>query len=125
MHKLFVQRSILLKPLSECPTCVQMQAAAFQVGFGVIYPTILAPIAACMFATRHYTYRLPSITENPLEVLQLLRKFTKPIVPVLGSILIGQSLATIYLTYKEQKQNCKVLIKMRKFEQEMEQELGM
>ncbi|XP_037818447.1 uncharacterized protein LOC119608191 [Lucilia sericata] len=124
-HKLFVQRSILLQPMSECPTCVQMRAAAFQVGFGVIYPTILAPMAACMFATRHYTYRLPSITENPLEVLQLLKKFTKPIVPILGSILVAQSLATVYLTYKEQEQNIKVLIKMRKFEQQVEQELGM
>lgn len=110
--------------MSECPTCVQLRAAAFQVGLGVVYPTILAPMAACMFATRHFTYRLPSITEKPLEVLQLLRKFTKPIVPMLGSILVGQSLVTVYLTYKEQEQNLKVLIKMKKFEQQMEQELG-
>lgn len=124
-HKFFVQRYILLDPIAECPTCLQMRAAAFQTGFGVVYPTLLAPFAACMFATRHFTYRLPSITEKPLEVFQLIKKFTKPIVPVLGSILIGQSLVTIYLTYKEQEQNLKVLMKMKKFEQQVEQELGM
>ncbi|KAM7350558.1 uncharacterized protein ACRADG_009117 [Cochliomyia hominivorax] len=123
-HKLFVQRSILLEPMAECPTCVQLRAVAFQVGLGAIYPTFLAPMAACMFATRHYTYRLPSITEKPLEVFQLLKKFTKPIVPILSSILIGQSLVTIYLTFKEQEQNINVLIKMKKFEREMEQELA-
>lgn len=124
MHKLFVQRSILLEPMSECPTCIQMKSAAFQAGFGVVYPTILAPMAACMFATRHFTYRLPSITEKPLEVLQLLKKFTKPIVPILGSILVGQSLITIYLTYKEQEQNLKVMLKLRKLEQQMDQEMA-
>lgn len=124
-HKFFVQRSLLLKPMEECPTCVQMRAVAFQGFFGVIYPSLLAPIAACMFASRHFTYRLPYITENPLEVLQLIRKFTKPIVPILGSIFIGQSLVTVYLTYKQQSQNIKIIINLKKFEQKIEQELGL
>lgn len=123
-HKFFVQRPLLLEPMGECPTCVQMRAMTFQAGFGVIYPTILAPFAACMFATRHYTYRLPSITEKPMEVFQLLRKFAKPIVPILTAILCAQSLAAIYLTYEEQKQNLIVLSKMRKIEQQIDSQLG-
>ncbi|XP_005181026.1 uncharacterized protein LOC101888999 [Musca domestica] len=123
-HKLFVQRSVLLDPMGECPTCIQMRAMTFQTAFGVIYPTILAPLSACMFATRHFTYRLPSITENPKEVFQLIRKFTKPILPILSAILCIQGLTAIYLTYEEQKENLVVLAKMKKFEQEVEANLG-
>lgn len=122
-HKFFVQRSILLEPLGECPTCIQMRALTFQSAMGVVYPTVLAPFAACMFATRHFTYRIPSITENPMEVLQLIKKFTKPIVPTLLTIFVGQSLIAIYLTYKEQQQNLRILINMRKFERKLEEEL--
>ncbi|XP_013101219.1 uncharacterized protein LOC106082987 [Stomoxys calcitrans] len=124
-HKFFVQRPILLEPMAQCPTCVQMRAMTFQAGFGVVYPTILAPFAACMFATRHYTYRLPSITQNPMEVFQLIRKFTKPIIPILSAIFCVQGLAAIYLTYEEQKENLIVLAKMRKIEQEAEERLGL
>ncbi|KAI9590278.1 hypothetical protein GQX74_008446 [Glossina fuscipes] len=122
-HKLFVQNSLILRGMSECPTCIQLRAAAFQVSFGGIYPGILAPFAACMFATRHFTYRLPAITEQPLEVLQLLRKFAKPILPTMGMILAGQALITIYLTYKQQKQILEIYMKMKKIEQNIETEL--
>lgn len=30
-----------------------------------------------MYATRHFTYRLPSLTEKPKEILSLYVKFTK------------------------------------------------
>ncbi|TMW43717.1 hypothetical protein DOY81_011202 [Sarcophaga bullata] len=125
---IFVNNHYRNKLKLECPTCgVRLESGLRfrnRVWCG-IYPTNVGPFAACMFATRHFTYRLPSITEKPLEVFQLIKKFTKPIMPVLGSILIGQSLVTIYLTYKEQEQNLKVLMKMKKFEQQVEQELGM
>lgn len=123
-HKFFVQRDILLESmqLSNCPLCLQMRGVAFQAGLGVIYPTMLAPFAAFMFATRHYTYRLPSITEQPMEVFKLWRKMTKPIVPILGALLAGQSIITMYLTYKEQEENFKVQLQMKYMEQKLEEE---
>lgn len=48
-----------------------------QVGTGLLYPLVLAPFASFMFATRHFTYKLPSLTEQPKEILKLGLKFTK------------------------------------------------
>lgn len=124
-HKLFVQRDIILKPFDICSTCVQVRAAAIQTGFGVLYPTVMAPIAACMFATRHYTYRLPSITDDFFNVVKLLLRFTKPITTSLTSIAISQALIALYLTYKEQQQHINLIIQMQQFEKEMEQKLNL
>ncbi|XP_030377089.1 uncharacterized protein LOC115625983 [Scaptodrosophila lebanonensis] len=121
-HKFFIQRPILVNPLSECPVCIQVRAAAFQTALGVVYPSILAPLAAFMFATRHYTYRLPSITESPMEVFQLWRKFTRPIVPVLGSIIALQALLTMYLTGKQETQNFNLMLRMKEIEREIEEQ---
>lgn len=121
-HKFFIQRPLLLNPLAECPVCTQMRSAAFQTAVGAVYPTILAPIAAFMFATRCYTYRLPSITENPREVLMLYRKLTRPITPALTTIIAIQAFITMYLTGKEEKQNYNLLLRMKQIEHELEEQ---
>ncbi|EDV59353.1 uncharacterized protein LOC6540987 [Drosophila erecta] len=121
-HKFFIQRPILLNPLGECPVCIQVRSAAFQTSLGIVYPTILAPFAAFMFATRCYTYRIPSITESPREVFQLWRKFTRPIVPALGTIIGLQALLTMFLTGQEDKQNFKLMLRMKEIEHHLEQE---
>ncbi|EDW57636.1 uncharacterized protein [Drosophila virilis] len=119
-HKFFIQRPLLLNPLAECPVCTQVRSAAFQTALGVVYPTILAPFAAFMFATRCYTYRLPSITESPREVLMLYHKFTRPIIPALSTIIVVQAFLTMYLTGKEEKQNFNLLLRMKEIEHELE-----
>nr|XP_016923753.1 uncharacterized protein LOC108005089 [Drosophila suzukii] len=121
-HKFFIQRPILLNPLGECPVCIQVRSAAFQTGLGIVYPTILAPFAAFMFATRCYTYRMPSITESPREVFQLWRKITRPIVPALGTIICLQALLTMFLTGQEDKQNFLLMLRMREIEHQLEEE---
>ncbi|KAH8298137.1 hypothetical protein KR018_008016 [Drosophila ironensis] len=120
-HKFFIQRPILLNPLGECPVCIQVRSAALQTGLGVVYPTILAPFAAFMLATRCYTYRMPSLTESPREVLQLWRRMTRPIFPALGTIICAQALITMYLTGQEDKQNFKLMLRMREIEHELEE----
>ncbi|XP_067626714.1 uncharacterized protein [Eurosta solidaginis] len=122
-HKFFVQRSIILDDFTGCPLCLQIRAGAVQGALGVCYPTILAPFAASMFATRHFTYRLPSITEEPLEVFKLWRKLARPIFPVLGAALAGQAVIAMYITYKEQMQNWKLHMKLKHLEQLAEQQL--
>ncbi|SPP86227.1 uncharacterized protein LOC117588120 [Drosophila guanche] len=121
-HKFFVQRPILLDPLGECPLCRQVRGAAFQTSLGIVYPTILAPFAAFMFATRCYTYRLPSITESPKQVFMLWRQFTRPIVPTLATIIAFQAFLAMYLTYKQEKQNFSVMLRMKEIEYQLEQE---
>ncbi|KAH8355861.1 uncharacterized protein LOC110183827 [Drosophila serrata] len=120
-HKFFIQRPILLNPLGQCPTCLQVRSAAFQTSLGIVYPTILAPFAAFMFATRCYTYRMPSITENPREVFMLWRKLTRPIVPALGTIICVQALITMFLTGLEDKQNFQMMLRMKEIEHELEE----
>lgn len=120
-HKFFIQRPILLKPLTECPVCTQVRSAFIQAAAGVVYPTILAPLAAFMFATRCFTYRLPSVTENPREVFMLYRKFTRPIVPALGTIIAIQAFVTMYLTGKEEKQSFEIMLRMKEIEHELEE----
>ncbi|EDW03664.1 GH11355 [Drosophila grimshawi] len=121
-HKFFIQRPILLDPLGECPVCKQVRSAAFQSALGVVYPTILAPFAAFMFATRCYTYRLPSITENPRDVFMLYRKLTRPIIPALSTIIAIQAFVTMYLTGQEEKQNFNLMLRMKEIEHRLEQQ---
>ncbi|XP_053965568.1 uncharacterized protein LOC128867953 [Anastrepha ludens] len=116
-HKFLVQRLVLLDQRAECPLCLQMRASFFQGGVGVCYPTVLAPFAAFMFATRHYTYSLPSVTKEPLAVFKLWQKMTRPILPVLGAALAGQAVVAMYITYKEQQQNWRLTMKMKRLEQ--------
>ncbi|XP_055909169.1 uncharacterized protein LOC129944034 [Eupeodes corollae] len=114
-HKFFIQKELLLEPF-QCPTCLQLRAAAFQTCLGVIYPSLLAPIASFMFATRHYTFRLPSVTEKPMEVVALLRKMTKPIVPTIGAVISFHALLAMYITFKETQQYINVQKKMVQLE---------
>lgn len=72
----FIQSHIILQKF-ECPLCIQTRAAVIQGLSGVAYPFLLAPLAAFFFATRHFTYRLPSITAQPKENFKLWFKFTK------------------------------------------------
>lgn len=60
----------------------------FQVGTGLFYPLFLAPMASFMYATRHFTYRLPSITEDPKGIFKLFLKFTKS-AGTLTAVLFG------------------------------------
>lgn len=116
-HKFLVQRHVILEQHTACPLCLQLRAGAIQGGFGVCYPTILAPFAAFMFATRHYTYRLPSIMKEPLEVFKLWQNMTRPILPVLAAAFAGQAVVAMYITYKEQMQIWRLQLKMQHLEQ--------
>lgn len=101
-HKGLVTKEIMLKP-NACSTCLEIRSSFIQAGFGVVYPTIMAPLAAFMFATRYFTYRLPDITENPKEVLQLWRKLTKPLVSRITALVCFHGIAAILITHLEFK----------------------
>lgn len=102
-HKGAVTRDVILKP-NICSTCLEIRSLFIQSGFGVVYPTIMAPLAAFMFATRYFTYRLPEITENPVEVLKLWKKLTKPLVPTITALICFHGICAILITHKELQQ---------------------
>lgn len=53
------------------------------------------------FATRHFTYRLPSITENPKQLFAVYKKMTRPLTMFL-TIAVGiHIISAMALTQKE------------------------
>lgn len=49
----FIQSEILLRK-EMCPVCLQVKASAFQLAFGVGYPTLLAPLASYVVSVWHF-----------------------------------------------------------------------
>ncbi|XP_052900942.1 uncharacterized protein LOC128307225 [Anopheles moucheti] len=118
-HSTFVLPDVMLRK-EPCPVCLQTRAAAFQGAFAVAYPMMLVPLSSFMFATRHFTYRLPSIVEKPKEVLKLYRKLSGPIMlPVTLMLAFNVALA-IFLTGKEFETVYKINFRMLELERQFE-----
>lgn len=94
-------QSKLLLNKYDCPLCLQTQAGFWQAASATIWPFALAPMASFMFATRHFTYKLPSITEKPKEVFALWWKFSKSAKNLALSLFAINMLAGMFLTSKE------------------------
>lgn len=114
-----VQSDVLLRRY-QCPSCLQVRAALFQAGFGVVYPFLLGPIASFMFATRHFTYRLPSITEQPREVVKLWMKLTKSASGTGTAFLILNLFAGMLITYREMTEHYTINLKLTELEEKLE-----
>ncbi|XP_049300355.1 uncharacterized protein LOC125773542 [Anopheles funestus] len=120
-HSTFVLPDVLLRK-EPCPVCLQTRAAAFQSVFAVAYPMMLVPLSSFMFATRHFTYRLPSIVEKPKEVLKLYRKLSGPIMMPITIMLAFNVALTIFLTGKEFETVYNINFKLLEIERQIENE---
>lgn len=90
---------IILNPL-KCPLCVQTTATVLQLGAGVVQPFILASASTLMFATRHFTYRFPSIISHPKKFLKFYTHLTRPMAyPMMVNFAL-QAIAVQFVTYK-------------------------
>lgn len=118
-HNDLVLPAIILEQ-EKCSLCVQTRSAVIHTGFSIILPSLLAPLSGFMFATRHFTYRLPSITEKPMEVLKLYIKLTKPITNSLLIIAGANALFAMYLAYKQMETVCFVKSKLLEFDSKYE-----
>ncbi|XP_059616778.1 transmembrane protein 126A [Phlebotomus argentipes] len=113
VHKVMIQSHLLLRQY-DCPVCIQIRAGLLQAAVAGVYPAILAPLASFMFATRHFTYKLPSITQSPMEVFQLWKKLTRPIaLPLLG-ICFGNYLFGMYITSRQIEDFHSIMIQVDK-----------
>ncbi|PNF15749.1 hypothetical protein B7P43_G11660 [Cryptotermes secundus] len=110
-HQQAVTTGIVLQK-TACPLCIQLRASAVQVGFSVIYPTLLSPLVGFTLASYYNSYRLPQITEDFKAVFALWRKFTKPIRSSLFSIAIAQALVAMWITYCEATSYYKIQAKL-------------
>uniref|UniRef100_A0A182QAC0 Transmembrane protein 126A n=1 Tax=Anopheles farauti TaxID=69004 RepID=A0A182QAC0_9DIPT len=120
-HTTFVTPSVVLRK-EPCPVCLQTRAAAIQGGFAVAYPMLLVPLSSFMFASRHFTYRLPSITEKPKEVLNLIRKLSGPIMMPITLMLAFNVALAMFLTGKEFETVYKVNMELFEIERRLEDE---
>ncbi|XP_065075320.1 uncharacterized protein LOC135699075 [Ochlerotatus camptorhynchus] len=116
-HRAFIVPDVVLAR-QQCPVCVQTRAGLLQAAFSTVYPMLLAPMSAFMFATRHFTYRLPSITEQPREVLKLYKKLSNPIMLTVTGLLAFNMMVSMFLTGKEFETVYKVNLKLQEQEQE-------
>uniref|UniRef100_A0A182N066 Transmembrane protein 126A n=1 Tax=Anopheles dirus TaxID=7168 RepID=A0A182N066_9DIPT len=120
-HTTFVTPAVVLRK-EACPVCLQTRAAAIQGAFAVAYPMLLVPLSSFMFATRHFTYRLPSITEKPKDVLKLFRKLSGPIMMPITLMLAFNVGLAMFLTGKEFETVYKVNMRMYELERQLEDE---
>ncbi|XP_021923068.1 uncharacterized protein LOC110831410 isoform X2 [Zootermopsis nevadensis] len=110
-HQEAVSSDIILQK-TVCPLCIELRATALQVGFSVIYPSLLSPLAGFALASYYNSYKLPLFSEDPKGVFAVWRKLIKPIGSTLFSIAVAQSLIAVWITYCEAKSYYKVQAKL-------------
>lgn len=104
----------------DCPLCLQTNAGIVQGGMAVGYPFLLAPVASFMFATRHFTYRLPSLTTETKDVVKLWLKFTRS-GATMGLVLLGVNMVVaIMLTARQMQEHANISMALAEFERKVE-----
>uniref|UniRef100_A0A182VSN3 Transmembrane protein 126A n=1 Tax=Anopheles minimus TaxID=112268 RepID=A0A182VSN3_9DIPT len=97
-----------------------IMATVFHSAF--VLPDVVLRKEPCPFATRHFTYRLPSIIEKPKEVFKIYRKLSGPIMLPITMMLAFNVALTIFLTGKEFETVYKINFRLLEIERQMEQE---
>lgn len=97
-----IQGDIFLDP-NGCIICKEMESSAIQVGTGVIQPIILSMISSYMYATRHFTYRIPSAINEPKACLKFTGIITKKFLPKFYLCAALQLMIATYVTHMEVK----------------------
>lgn len=99
--KQLVTNQIYLNPLG-CSLCKEARAAAVQVGFGLVQPLLLVPASSFMFATRHFTYRLPSPIRNTKDFVRVCMQLYRPLkVPMTINVAL-QVIIACFITHMEE-----------------------
>lgn len=86
-----MQRELFINP-AGCSICLHTKAALLQFGVGIVQPALLAPLSSLMFATRHFTYRIPSPIKQTNAFFKFMYKISKPIA---SSLMIASGLQTL------------------------------
>lgn len=97
----YTQQNIYLDPYG-CSICKGTRAAAIQIGFGLLQPLVLVPASAFMFATRHFTYRMPSPIHNPKEFFIFYKKLYKPLRGPMTINVCLQIMLAFFITHMQE-----------------------
>lgn len=63
----------------NCAICTEAKSAAVQLFFGLVQPLLLVPASSFLFATRHFTYRIPSPFHYPKDFIRFLKQIYGPL----------------------------------------------
>lgn len=85
-----------------CSLCKETRASVLQFLSGIVQPTLLAPISVFMFATRHFTARIPSAIHNRKEFIQFVVTLSRPLKRSMSIILGGNILLAMFITHMEE-----------------------
>jgi transmembrane protein 126A len=107
LHHNKIQNELLRGQLN-CPTCAEIRALFIQVGLGFLYPVLLAPIVTMAVAKKDLMYPLPPLTE-PIKVLELVKKASKPLYPWIVAGVVLHFGVTIFVVHKEGQAFAKIM----------------
>lgn len=100
-HSSIILKDVYLDPYG-CTLCKGTKAATLQVALGLVQPLLLVPASAFMFATRHFTHRIPSAIHNRKEFLRFVGKLYSPLKIPMGVNVIVQTLLAFFITHMEE-----------------------
>lgn len=87
---------------------------------GVAYPFMLSPMASFLYATRHFTVRLPYITEQPKAWFKLWFKLMKSGRKLAGYTIVANLLGAMIITPMELNQMVTLQQKLTEYERKIE-----
>uniref|UniRef100_A0A131YZV7 Transmembrane protein 126A n=1 Tax=Rhipicephalus appendiculatus TaxID=34631 RepID=A0A131YZV7_RHIAP len=93
---------------TKCVVCTQAKAMAYQVGFGVIYPCIMAPMSCLMIAARCLTYPVPPLTTHYKDILADIRRIFGKRSSTLAGLTALQFIVSFGLLHMQMKSVFKV-----------------
>lgn len=99
----FVQPDIFTNPLG-CSLCKETRAASIQLAIGLIQPLLIVPASTFMFATRHFTHRIPSPIHNRPDFFKFCGKLYRPLKVPMTISAVAQVLLAFFITHMEENQ---------------------
>ncbi|XP_068632822.1 transmembrane protein 126A [Battus philenor] len=118
-HRHLVSTDMLLMKTNACPLCYEMRSGITQVVLGSVYPMLLGPTSALMFATRYSTYRVPELRDGAKVIFKFLKSKTVSFTGTLTSMVAIQMVASSILTYYEMKNNISLKSKLMEIEKKV------
>lgn len=91
---------------------MQVRSAGVQLAVGVLQPAFLAPLSSFMFATRHFTFRIPLPLSEPRAFAKFYMKLSQPILFSMAILCGIQILLAFFVTHMEMTEFRELQLKM-------------
>lgn len=109
----FSMHNIILMD-TECVVCTQAKAMVSQVGFGVVYPCIMAPLSCLMLAARCMTYPVPPLSTHYKDIFADIHRILRRRSTTLAGLTALQFIVSFGLLHMQMKSVFKVQRKLAK-----------